>query len=242
MLTLVKKNRFGDCQYKVADDGSIAAPSGAIWTIRNADEQLQRCYPGSVLREYNGVNYLLSARAAEVIPRTVNLPYSGSACILTVNNTLILLADNKPYIQNCQGMRKEDETDPAITMARELEEELKISVNPDRFKQIGYWTFVNNIDLVDTSMASKTILFSLSCTAQEVAHLTTDLDKFQVIKFTSDEVVFVVAIPDNQLESIPEQIEGKSFTGHHREALRQYLGMTPKYSTSYLKEFKINAQ
>lgn len=243
MLKSNKKNRFGDNQYEESVDGTIMTPEGLIWTIKNPSNDIQSRYPDAIVRKYNDISYMLSKKALEVIPKSINNPYTGSACIMTVGGrSIILVADNKPYIQNCQGMRNEDEINPVVTMKRELKEELNISVTEDRFEEIGHWSFVNNIELIDAQISSKTILFHLTLSDDEISHITGEIDTFQIIDYFNDEVIFVVVVPFDQLDSISENINGKSFNAHHREALRKFLNHDAKYNIEYLKEFHVTSK
>ncbi len=239
MFSLVKKNKFGDCQYRVSGDGNVGEPNGKIWSIKDATADMVEKYPGSVIRKYNGVSFLLSPKVAEVTPVDTFKEYTGCVCILTVGDSFVLLADNKPYLQNCQGSKEEYENCPRDTMARELKEELGISCDPAHFKQIGHWTFLNKIELVDWELHSKSVVYSLECNPSELLHITDKFDSFQIIEYKSNETEFVVTIPFGELGTIPEVIKGKKFANHHREALHRYLGLSPKYPTDYLKEFQI---
>jgi len=239
MLSLIKKNKYGDCQYRISDDGDISEPNGKIWSIRGATADMMEKYPGSVIKKYNGVSFLLSAKADEVIPSDKCKEYNGCTCIVTVGDSFVLMTDNKPYLQNCQGAREEYERDPRDTMARELKEELNIRCDPNRLKVIGYWTFLEEIELVDWELDFKSILFSLECDPFEISHTTDKFDKFQIIEYKTDETVFVAVIPFKELETIPELIYGKTFANYHREVLRRYLKLSPKYLSNYLKEFQM---
>lgn len=233
MFTIIKRNKYGNDQYAV---GGNLLPTGDIWTIRDPPQGFE--YPDTIKRVYNGVTYLLSPKATDVIPEKES-EYSGSACLITVNDCFIMVIDNKPYIQNCQGMKLATEINPVDTMVREIFEELKIVVSPDRLKEIGSWTFNNNIELVDTVMLHKTILFHLECTSHEVAHIVSEFDHSKVIPFISDKITTVVTVPFSELDTLPEKIAGKTFMDHHREILRMFLKMPVKYECRYLKEFKL---
>ena len=66
-------------------------------------------YPGSILRNYDGVTFLLSSKAAEVTPLYVSKEYKGSVCVLTTGEYFVLMIDNKSYVRE---IKTEHEKDP----------------------------------------------------------------------------------------------------------------------------------
>ena len=109
-----------------------------------------------------------------------------------------------------------------------MTEELNVSCDPVRFKEIGYWTYPNNVELVDWEFTHKSIIFILECNPSELPRIIISFDQLQV-----------VVVPYNELEKAPEMINGKSFNGHHREVLLAFLGLEQRYSCNYLEEFKV---
>lgn len=238
MFYLIKKNRFGDCQYGMSDTGDCS-PKG-IFTIKQPTADLLNKYEGSVIKTYSGVPYLLSEDAVNMIPDFTD--YTGTMCVIRVENTFLLVADNKPYIQNCQGSRDKNDPSPVDNILRELYEETKLSPSKDRLKEIGYWVYDNLVELVDTVFECKTIIFLLECSKEEVSHITTDISSVKAINsgieiydFKSEEIEFVVTIPADQLDNLPGTIRGKRCSGHI-ELLRHIQGLSPKPNISYLKK------
>lgn len=134
---IIKANKFGDFQY----DGQMLPNEmdinpTKIWTIKNPNQAVIDYFYDFEQREYNGVNYILSPKASEVIPYP-GQEYNGSACIIYTEDYFILVADNKPYMQNVQGMKSKDETRPVDTIVREINEEIGLVMEDHRFEIIG---------------------------------------------------------------------------------------------------------
>jgi hypothetical protein len=142
---------------------------------------------------------------------------------------VLLVADNKTYLQNAQGMKLKDETRPIDTIMREVKEEVGLDMRYDRFVKIGYWSFNNVVELVDTEFESKTILYGL-----RVREITPG-----VTKVINDEIEFTVGIAISELANFPSKIEGKTFSGHHRQALYDFFEIDKKERISYLSGYQV---
>ena len=245
--------KFGDNQYILTSDGKITELDNTkIWTVKVTNpetsdiQSLLSKYPGSILNTYNGVQYIVSEAAVKVIP-DMSVKYTGSACIITFlidqRRFVLTMADNKKYLQSCQGMKLPNEDSPIETMIREIYEELKLTVQPQQLTSIGSWSFGGFNPLVETKFSCVTELFHLEIKPEQLKHIVDlsqqSIDDLLVVPYLQDETLFVILFEASKIDSLPEVINGKEFQNHHREVIRRYLGLAPKYDVSYLKSFSL---
>lgn len=228
-MHVILSTKFGDKLYCGETSTEWHLNTSEAWAIKNPNQDVIRTFPGCELRQHNGFKYLLTPKACSFTP-TKQHEYNGSAVVIHTEKDVILVADNKPYLQNCQGMRLDSETDPRATAVREIQEELNITVDPRDLVEIGYYTFKNYCALVETTFIAKTVVFALKTDILPVAE-------------KNDEVEFGVIIPISGLADAPEKINGKAFNGHHRQILYDHFGIAAKpYDMPYLDSYEITSQ
>lgn len=232
-MSIIKTNKFGDYQYDGQNLPNIMEIDPTkIWTIKNPTQTVIDYLYNYEQREYNSVNYILSPKASEVIPYP-NQEYNGCACIIYTDDHVILVADNKPYMQNVQGMKSKNETRSIDTIMRKINEEIGLDMKYYRFVKIGEWSFNNVVDLVDSVFESKTIVYSLRLVLKEIAKFD------EITHVDNDEIQFVAKIPISAIADYPNMIQDKTFAGHHRQALYDFFEIDKKENISYLRNYHI---
>lgn len=276
---IIKEGPFGDIVYEETDGsviqnqedysskkipfGPVSAPSfeEGSWLIKNPSNKCKEKYPEAEIRMYNTSCYLFSKLAVKIPPPNQN----GEAVVIEVkikgNRYFLMMADNKKYIQNCQGGKNKNDKNEGECILRELKEELNIKCDKTGLIKLGHWSF--QFDLLkwldNYSYLSTTTLFYLNLPYEKVIHLDprkrlmSDNIKEQIIiydaklaySFELDETDFVyfILVPEGEgkceMESYPSKIGGKDFNDHHREVLRRLCGLSPQ-KQNYLIEFDVN--
>lgn len=253
------RNKWRDILYKEKEDGKLDQPSNkGIWTIISPSIQVKNLYPNSEIRTYGGNEYLLSTEASKVIPSIEDA--GGSAAILTFmlsgNRYFLCTMDNRKIIKNAQGGADYGES-RIDCLKREIMEELRIELSNEQCREIGYWLFSTNNQLVGTKFKNKTNLFLVELKIEQIRHLlgdrflngTEDMIVISVNEydFVLDETKYVVIFPTKLISTLPEKfdfiINDKTikiiWNGHHREALLTLLGKS-RFRTSYLLDFYVN--
>ena len=245
MLSIIRTNKFGNHTYAVGTgDVAIAdLDENVVWAVESPPVELVSQYPAEQVREYNGVQFILSKKALTCLPQTT----FGSVCILTFEfeskQYFLFVTDNKPYVQNVCGSGEPGEM-PKQCMVRELKEEIGIDVDPAELTPVGHWTFTNTNALVNYTAHTTSHVFVMNVDFHRIAHLITgSLSNTEPVEFTceNDEIKSVIVIPERWFnsENLPDRLFGKTFGGHHHEAVRRLMGLRPKFDVSYLHEFQI---
>ncbi len=258
-FSINKTNKFGNPQY--VENGEIIEFNPTdFWSIKDPQlciNYILNKYPGSELRTYNNIQYILSPKASLNIPKENQ--GNGSAIILEFDylgkTYYLFTTDNKSYIQICQGSSNDGETFEQ-TIIRETKEELEITLT--NVKEVGEYSFADYNDLIDYKRVCTTKVFHAKLQFQDVAHLVKNWifdNLVNVFKVNNDETEYVVVVDKNNLDNVPEYVEEIQikkkingimqdapilFWGHHLEAVRQYTGLQPKHFTGYLNTFTMN--
>lgn len=271
-LEILKKNKFGDPQYVESDNdehGQVdweSLPIEGFWSVKNPSAELSESLTtkfGGVNRKYGDTQFILSKKAA------LNIAEEGfgyaSAVVVSFKYEehvyYLFVTDNKHYVQNCQRATEngEDQFQCAI---RELQEELRITASPHELEYAGYWSFFNTNELIDYTRSSYTTAFRLTLPFERVSHLfpnglknPMECIKVSDLAFDLNEIIFVLAVREDFLESAPELIDqikikkknhhgemeeaSCSFSDHHREFVRRLAGFPERYQLPHLQTFGI---
>lgn len=256
MLSIVATNKFGNHCYQESNTGTLDYPNDTtVWTIKTPSQKCiefyQTTFPLCKARKYNNVEYLMSSQAYEKIPP--EKISTGCVCVLQLEHEekkyFILAVDNKKYLQNPQGQCNENEH-PVNCIAREVSEELRITLEKIKLKNIGYYKFKNYNQIINYDNLVTTTIFFANVAFDQMKHLLGDskLGNEAIImnarkySFTLDETQYVIIMPAEQISTYPDTLElekdGKNivhtFSGHHRNILLEVAGLPSKYDTSYL--------
>lgn len=244
LLKVVATNKFGDCCYQEDPNGTVLFSSlcdNKIWTIIHPSSELIEKMSGEkIVQEYNGTMFMTTKFAKSKFPMGTG---NGSACVVKyTDNTgkvwYIMVSDNKTYLQICCGSSNKlsdgspEEETPKQTMVRELLEELLITTTEDKLVEIGSFSFRNTNVLINLDAECVTTIFMLEVTEDAVQHLLpptayglhiVDSEK---LSCKLDETQFVYFVPQEDLSTLPEEINGKRFSNHHRGILNVLSGIT----------------
>ena len=256
MFSINNKNQFEQFQYIEDKNGTInyLTDERTIWTIKNPSENTIKWYSENlnsvILRKYLNNDYLMSSLAAEKIKEYGS--GQGEACIIKFSikneNYFLLTIDNKPYVQNVQGLKEKNDKEEGDCIVRELKEECNISITKDQLKKIGEWSFTSSNNLVDSAWSAQTILFYIEPKFEQIQHLIKNIefktDDFTIIDVNSydfklDETKYVVIIPEKTMIDIPDSIFNHKFNNHHRECIHKLLRLSKSYSINYLNSFTV---
>ena len=245
-LQIVAQNQFGDYGYAVDPDGFIDATDldpTAVWTIREPDDSLS--FLEGERRTYDETEYLLSPKAAKVLP--VNKSSNGAMTAISVGignkDYFVLTGDNKKYLMNCGGALEPSESFRAAAV-REIFEELGIHVKKSKLQAVAKWTYTYGNSLIGpATWTSMNIGFHVNLPQDSVQHLVptehvwSEINVFRPQHLSETELV--VFILKNALKEAPSLIQGKLFNAHHRRMLHQLAGeaLTSDCDTSNLSSF-----
>jgi 8-oxo-dGTP pyrophosphatase MutT (NUDIX family) len=252
-LTILKRNKFGNPMYGISQNDNsndektpLPSDNDGVWTILNPNSDIIKLYPDCEIRQYGSNKLLMSKCASDKIQKPYN--HDGAALVISfVYNGIkyfILVADNKPYLQNVQGgMIDDDKMDPRLCAVRELMEELNITINTDMLTYIGKYGFIYKNDIIgDYAHPATTHVFKINLKFEDVQHLIQhelNPNDTNIQFFKLDETEFVVMIPEHLIDNLPNKINGKEFGNHHREILHRQVSSNKKISTSHLAFFEI---
>jgi 8-oxo-dGTP pyrophosphatase MutT (NUDIX family) len=272
-LAVAATNQYGQHMYVVDDDGPYMLSDldlNDVWTIQAPtddcvdqlssvddpsyvdqlssvdDPELAQTDDGCILRDYGEHEYVLSAKAVERIPEDGQK--GGCVSIVTFmkgfERYFIVVGDSKPYLMNCGGGRKPNETDIDCA-ARKLEEELKIVVQLSErtaFARFGY-KYQNEL-IGDHSWNMTSTCFAFDLPYEAVVHLiASDLSNVTVFgtkgyNFTLDETKWVVVLKDSSVEGF-HGTDKQTFSGHHKKLILDYLGIQNRINVSYLSLYEV---
>lgn len=261
-LYIARCNKFSQKQYSEnsaeamnPDDGSVhlsLLKPELFWSIKNPSVGLQAYLninlPGWKLYTCSSGTFALSPKAATVIkPEGF-----GQGVVLVIrfsddldNEYYLVIADNKIYVQSCQGGLEEGESFHKGAK-REALEELALDLTGIELVEIAYYDFIGGNDLVNCAWPCVTKVFFAHLSWLKVKHLFPNgvlPDGVTIVpvsqyEFKLDEVTEVIAVPEN-MSCVPEFFseikknkffEGKNVevdlefpkTGHHRQFLELF--------------------
>jgi hypothetical protein len=252
------KNKWRDTLYQEKEDGKLDPPADkGIWSIISPSFQVKNLYPNCEIRTYGEHKFLLSTEASKVIPSIEDA--GGSAAILTFmvagNRYFLCTMDGGKTIKNAQGGADYGES-RIDCLKREIMEELKIELRNEQCREIGYWLFTTNNQIVCTKFKNKTNLFWVELEIEQISHLlssrvlngTEDMIVISANEydFVLDETKYVVIFPTKLISILPEKfdfiVNDKTikivWNGHHREALLRVFGKS-RFNISYLLDFNV---
>ncbi len=244
-LRIIRTNKFSNHTYAVnTEDVKIAdLDENVVWAIESPPDAIVNQYPSEQVREYNCVQFILSKKALSCLPQS----NFGSVCVVSFEfkseQYFLFVTDNKPYVQNVCGNGEPGET-PEQCMVRELKEEIGIDADLAELTPVGYWTFTNTNALINYTAHTTSHVFVMHVEFHRIAHLITgSLSITEPVEFKceNDEIKSVIVIPERWFssENLPDCLFGKTFGGHHHEAVRRLIGLRPKFDVSYLHDFQI---
>lgn len=225
-FSVVATNQYGNCCYTPDIKGTITLDEISeqdFYTIKNPDDLT---IDGAIKRRYNGVEYLLSAKASSVIGEDG----SGGGALVAVKfgDYYVLVADNKFYWMPCGGGMEDGET-PKQTALRELNEELRITgITENQLQLMGTMAYQFKNSLVeDASWAKITYMYYLELDFDKGKHLIPngkELDNINIFSaaeydFELDEQEMVMIIKSGHISEVETTVNGKSFDGHHRKTM-----------------------
>jgi 8-oxo-dGTP pyrophosphatase MutT (NUDIX family) len=245
-LKIVAQNQFGDYGFAVDPDGVIDATDLdpiSVWTIRDPDDSLS--FLGGERRTYDETKYLLSPKAAKVLP--VNKSSNGAMTAISVEignkDYFVLTGDNKKYLMNCGGALEPGESFRAAAV-REIFEELGIHVKKSKLQTVAKWTYTYGNSLIGpATWTSMNIGFYVNLPQDSVQHLVpaehvwSEINVFRPQHLSETELV--VFILKDALKEAPSLIQGKLFNAHHRRMLHLLAdeALTSDCDTSNLSSF-----
>lgn len=263
-----KTNKYGESQY-------IESPYGKsindipVWVVKNPSIEctnwLLRNYPGSGIRYYNNIKFVMSHKALEVINPENSQQSSGIIVRFTYRNEgyYIMVTDIKDYAQFCHGASESGET-PEEAAVRELQEELAIFIDKNYLLNVGNFSYTNYDPLVEYKRHSVTTMFLLDLPFESVKHLFPDginqdgitITDVKSLQFSLNEINYVLCIKESRIDTLPKFIDeiqiprvvnGKikfypcKFSDHNIEFLRRLIGLPPKYDVSFFRTFNVFA-
>lgn len=264
LFSAIRKNKWGDYCYKevqTPEPLSINADQlceHVVWTIENPSPACIEYFPSATLRNYDGVPFLFSKKAAECIPK--EQANNGEVTVVETKinemSYYIMVGDNKHYMMNSGGGCEEEENKLKGKCAvRELKEEMNILTTPQELEEIAQWEFTERNELCGEHYKRKstTNAFYLFVQKDKILHLIpkrgldstniTSVDVKTELDVNLNEITHIYFIPKLYLESLPTKIGNRSFDGHHRELLKRLSKIgTPVNSFSYLHSFKYYKQ
>lgn len=260
MFEILRKNKYNDICYIENINGNICIETilkDNIWTIENPSfeciEYFKNIKYNFTLREYNNINFMMSEMAAEKIPE--HNDKLGTSCIISFNinsnKFYILVDDNKPYIQNCGGLKKNFETIEECNQ-REIFEELNLDVKNYEQNKIGHWTYYYENNLINFGWEIKTVLFNIDILFDDIfSSWCNKINDFKnLIENINNDKLIILPIDNNIFDEInniylirqdfildsPHIINSKTFYSHHRYCLHYLNNLDiSKFNISYLK-------
>ena len=245
-LQIVAQNQYGNYGYAVDPEGVIDATDldpTAVWTIREPDDSLS--FLGGERRTYDEKEYLLSPKAAKVLP--VNKSSNGAVTAISVEigdkDYFVLTGDNKKYLMNCGGVSEPGESFRA-TAVREILEELDVRVKKSKLQTVAKWTYTYGNSLIGpATWTSMNIGFHVNLPQDSVRHLVpaehvwSEINVFRPQHLSETELV--VFILKDALKEAPSLIQDKLFNAHHRRMLHLLadVGLTSDCETRNLSSF-----
>lgn len=253
---IIRKNRFGQyCYIETPNPNDQIIDHEKIWTIENPSVQCINLFPNYEIRTYGSNNYLMSRQASDKIQKPNR--HDGEAIVIEteINGVeyYLMNTDNKPYVQNVQGGKIDEEykDKEGKCAIREAMEELDLTIDPSLLIKVGKWGFTFKNELVGSyNSKATTTLFKAKVPYESVKHLVnreldpTNFNIFDVkeYSFKLDETTHVIFVPKEKLETLPETlpetIANKSFGGHHVEVIRRMNGLVPR-EIKYLEFFEV---
>jgi 8-oxo-dGTP pyrophosphatase MutT (NUDIX family) len=233
MLRIVRTNEYGSHQYvEDAVNGTVplhTLGSDDYWSIRDPSPELVAAKIG-FHRAFNGCFFVLSQKALTVSPRAESFGAVVALSFLHPDTKVeyyLLTSDIKSYWMNCGGGSEAGET-AEETAVREVQEELHIDLSHNHLD------FVKEVDvkyhnaLVDMDWCGTTFMFYSIVSFSQVQHLFHEqaLDPYADFIVVDalpslDETERILCVRGDRLEDVPLIIEGKTFSGDHRDVLRE---------------------
>lgn len=257
MFSKVATNKFGDHCYTPASDGEYHLEeviAAKYFSIQNPGKLK---IPGTFLRVYNEVPYLVSKELCQSVGREDD-PFKCAAVIVRAEiegaKYFIFLDDGKGWWIPPHGTVY-DGNDSKYAALRRLATKLGVVGIPEtELMHMGSYAFTAGNCLVGPHKWECSVAqFFLDLDYEQVKFLIPDSvelarDEVTVIPVTKypfhlDITKKVMFIPESCVASAPLEIEEKSFGGHHRESLLRVTGEKPADPAwndySYLNEYNI---
>jgi ADP-ribose pyrophosphatase YjhB (NUDIX family) len=254
-FSVVASNQYGDPCYAADSEGDVTlddlAQNAGVWTVERPPAGVT--IPGAVRRTYHDIEFLMSPKAADVIPS--EHCSTGAQVVVKFGDYYALVTDNKPYWMPPAGSMDESDESAAACALRELREELAISdVAAEELVEVGSFSFEHQNRLIGSKPQRRTtIVYYLQLDQGRAEHLNmsclfaTPDDHMQMteakdLECDLNETQGVILIESGFVACLPTTIVGKRFDGHHRKTLCIIDGdheAAGKIDCAYLSSYEV---